>query len=159
MDTSLIKKQLQHFAESHKEIAAMYLFGSVLFKECPEDIDIAVLVDEKQAESRIDSLSYFTALISDLTDYLKVDTVDVVLLNTASPVIGMQVLRKGVIVFERDRKQVVAFTVSTAGRYDDLKMVLETGRAAYSQRENLWLTGISSLQRSGLSNGVSNEST
>jgi len=62
--------------------------------------------------------------------------VDLVLLNTSSPIICMQVLRKGKIIFERDRKTRIEFFVRTINTCSDLKMV----RAAIEKKI---LTGVS----------------
>ena len=123
MDIRTIENQLQHIAECHNEIDALYVFGSVLFKENPEDIDIAVLVNEKKIENSIYPTRYIGSLTSELMDGLRSDAIDLVLLNRASPVICMQVLRKGTMVYERDRQMVVAFSMRTIGRYQDLTMM------------------------------------
>ena len=123
MDIRTIENQLKHIAECHNEIDALYVFGSVLLKENPEDIDIAVLVNEKKIEYNIYSIRYIGSLTSELMDGLRSDAIDLVLLNRASPVICIQVLRKGTLVYERDRQAVVAFSMRTIGRYQDLTMM------------------------------------
>lgn len=123
MDIHTIKEQLKRTAECHKEIIALYLFGSVVIKAHPEDIDIAVLADEKQIGPGRYPLQYVGSLTSDLVDAVQSDDVDLVLLNNASPVLCMQVLRNGTLVFERDRRAVAAFMVRTMGTYHDLKMI------------------------------------
>jgi hypothetical protein len=47
--------------------------------------------------------------------------VDVVVLNNASPVIRMQVLRKGLLLINKDRRAYHEFFVNTVNEYDDLK--------------------------------------
>ena len=123
MDIRIIEDRLQHFAEFRHEISALYVFGSVFLKENPEDIDIAVLVDGKKNERTTYLHRYVASLISELKELLAYENVDVVLLNLAAPVICMQVLRKGKIVYMRDRQAVVAFSMRTIGRYQDLTMM------------------------------------
>jgi uncharacterized protein len=48
---------------------------------------------------------------------------DIVVLITASPIIRMQVLRKGKILLKRDRRAYSRFFVRTVKEYDDLKRV------------------------------------
>ena len=123
MDIRTIQMQLQSVAERRKEIAAIYAFGSVLTKEHPEDIDIAVLLKKQHIDSNTYLLDFMGSLTPELQDALKTDNVDLLLLNTASPIICMQVLRKGKLLCERDRRAVILFTTSVFGRYCDLKMV------------------------------------
>jgi uncharacterized protein len=47
--------------------------------------------------------------------------VDIVVLNSASPVIKMQVLKKGALLISKDRKVYHEFIVRTVNEYDDLK--------------------------------------
>jgi Nucleotidyltransferase domain. len=107
----------------HSEIVAVYLFGSVLTRDNPEDIDIAVLVDEKQLERSRYPFPYLGSLISELNELGLDKEIDVVLLNSASPIICMQVLRTGKKVFERNGKAVIVFMVQAMGRYHDLKII------------------------------------
>ena len=123
LDIHTIEDRLRQFAEFRCEISALYLFGSVLLKDNPEDIDIAVLVDPKKIESSIYPVRYVGSLITDLMDVLQSEKVDVVFLNNASPVICMQVLGKGKILYERDPHALAEFSMRAIGRYHDLKMV------------------------------------
>ena len=47
--------------------------------------------------------------------------VDIVVLNNASPVIRMQVLKKGALLVNKDHKVYNDFFVRTVNEYDDLK--------------------------------------
>ena len=50
-------------------------------------------------------------------------SVDTLCLNTAGPIVAMQVLRKGRKIVERDSRRSVEFFVRTIGLYNDIKMV------------------------------------
>ncbi|MEQ8214237.1 MAG: nucleotidyltransferase domain-containing protein, partial [Smithellaceae bacterium] len=47
--------------------------------------------------------------------------IDIAVLNSASPVLKMQVLKKGIPVFTKDKKYYNQFFVDTINQYDDLK--------------------------------------
>ncbi len=109
--------------EGRPEVLTVYLFGSILKREKPEDIDIAVLIDEKIAHGETPLFDYIAELTSHLTSVLENRNVDIVLLNRSSPIICMQVLRNGIKVFERRRRATYEFFVRTIGLYCDLKRV------------------------------------
>lgn len=46
---------------------------------------------------------------------------DIVVLNNASPIIKMQVLKKGALLVNKDRRVYNEFFVKTVNEYDDLK--------------------------------------
>lgn len=108
------------YAEEHPEIAAIYLFGSQASGRAhPEsDVDVAILYSGIVNPDFHQTLEVQDELISLLRQ-----EVDIVILNSADPVIRMQVLRKGEKVFERDRKAVNRLFVRTMNEYDDLKRV------------------------------------
>ena len=123
MDTNIIENKLQLFAELHKEIGALYLFGSLLTKINPKDIDIAILINEGEIKSNLHLVEYIASLKYEFMNLLNVNDVDVVLLNSASPIICQQVLSKGKIIFERNKKGVELFKVQIANRYHDIKLI------------------------------------
>ena len=45
------------------------------------------------------------------------------MLNDASPVLKMQVLKKGLLLYARNKKQLHQFFVETVNQYDDLKRI------------------------------------
>ncbi|MEX2600430.1 MAG: nucleotidyltransferase domain-containing protein [Balneolaceae bacterium] len=115
-----IESILSAYAEEHPEIAAIYLFGSQASGRAhPEsDVDVAILYSGIVNPDFHQTLEVQDELISLLRQ-----EVDIVILNSADPVIRMQVLRKGEKVFERDRKAVNRLFVRTMNEYDDLKRV------------------------------------
>jgi len=82
------------------------------------DIDIALLYDR----NHVPGVEHRMKLVDDLVLITKRE-VDVLILNDASPVICMQVLRKGKMIFERNHQAYLNFFVKTTSKYDDLKRI------------------------------------
>ena len=64
--------------------------------------------------------------INDLTEELSSllqREVDLVVLNHASPVLKMQVLKNGILIYASDRRHFHQFFVDTVNQYDDLKRI------------------------------------
>lgn len=118
-----IISSLQRFAEPKVQILTIYLFGSVLTRTLAGDVDVAILVDQDAIEESHYPLGFHAFLKDELSSALRCDNVDLLLLNGASPIIAMQVLRKGKKIFERDPRKTNEFFVRTVNRYSDLKLV------------------------------------
>lgn len=110
--TSKINKYLLMY----DDVAFAFLFGSFIRGETTglSDVDIAI---------------YFTGLVDfhrinrlreDLTGLLGMET-DIVVLNTASPIIRMQVLKKGTLLIKKEPRAYHEFFMNTVTEYDDLK--------------------------------------
>lgn len=113
--TEIIKKYLKEIPG----IAAVYLYGSFASGrgQIQSDIDIGVLYkqgEEPGLQKRLDIADQLTSLLEREVDLLS--------LNGASPVIRMQVLKKGTKIFELDRKEANRFFVQTINEYCDLKI-------------------------------------
>jgi hypothetical protein len=80
------------------------------------DVDIGILF------GTIPNASQTNALTAELSSLLKHE-VDLVVLNHASPILSMQVLKKRSLVFSRDLKIYHRFFVDTCNQYDDLKRI------------------------------------
>ena len=100
----------------YDDIAFAFLFGSSARGEATafSDVDIAI---------------YFTGTVNfyrtnglreDLSELLGTET-DIVVLNNASPIIRMQVLKKGTLIADLNRRLYNEFFVNTVKEYDDLK--------------------------------------
>ncbi len=100
-----ITSQLRTFAANHPEIIAVYLFGSILTRNNPEDIDIALLFDTiPEDDTAKYRYGYKVELINELMQLLKTSDVDLTFLNTAPPSVAMNILRTGKrIVCTNDR--------------------------------------------------------
>lgn len=115
-----LEKKLIGYVAGRKDIVIAYLFGSETTGHTrpDSDVDVALLF-------RFDSVPATDQLLQiqdDLTSLLKRE-VDIVVLNEASPIIRMQVLRKGKKLHERDRRAFIRFFVRTVNEYDDLKRI------------------------------------
>jgi predicted nucleotidyltransferase len=91
-----LSSRIAGFAEPRAEILAVYLFGSSLRKAHPHDIDIAVLLERPVLDER--------RFPFELISLLHTDVVDLVILNNASPLLMMQVLRTGTLLYSRDER-------------------------------------------------------
>ena len=112
-----LHKNLEEFALKQENFLLVFLFGSIArgFSTDESDVDIAIMFE------RVPDLFE----LNDLKDQLSRcagKEVDLITLNTASPIIKMQVLRYGLVIKkgERDYNE---FFVSTVREYSDLKYV------------------------------------
>jgi uncharacterized protein len=108
------------FFSTEPDINAVYLFGSELSRttHMESDVDIAILFHDgylPDIDRVLDIQDKLTSLLSRETD--------IVILNNASPIIRMQVFRKGKKLLERDHRAYSRFFVRTINEYDDLKRV------------------------------------
>jgi predicted nucleotidyltransferase len=112
---------LEPFLAQEKGILLVFLFGSSVSRRMhpASDVDIGILFGS------IPNISQINALTAELSSLVKKE-VDLVVLNRASPILKMQVLKKGVLVFARDLKVYHQFFVDTVNQYDDLKRIRKT---------------------------------
>lgn len=117
INSALIKK-LRNFFMRRSEVLFAFLFGSFADKRMTaySDIDIGIFFRDTPDFYATESLR------ENLTALLK-RPADIVVLNAASPVLKMQVLKKGIPVFMGSRKYFNAFYVDTLNQYDDLKQL------------------------------------
>jgi predicted nucleotidyltransferase len=99
--------------------AAVLLFGSHAAGRAvaASDVDLAVLMAGRKPDWQ-----FVQRLRVDLEDLLRAP-VDLVVLDDASPVLAMQVLREGRLLACRDEEALEAFTVRTLSEYADLKII------------------------------------
>lgn len=104
-----------------EEVQAALLFGSrATGKARPDsDVDVAVLLS---LESNVDG-SALRRLISALTKEIAADRLDVVILNGAPPALAFQVLKYGLVAFERDATSLHRFRVRTYSAHADYEPV------------------------------------
>ena len=104
--------------KGNPKIIFAYIFGSYAKGKAKErsDLDIAVWVKEP-----VDKLELITALGEAVRK-----EVDVVILNTAPPLLRHQVMRYGKLLFCKDRKELVRFKVWTMKEYEDFRWLQET---------------------------------
>ncbi len=111
-----VTAKVKEYLSMRNDIAFAFLFGSSAKGETTalSDLDIAFFFNRRVDFDKIYELR------EDLSGLLRTE-VDVVVLNNASPIIRMQVLKKGAILVNKDRRAYNEFFVSTVKEYDDLK--------------------------------------
>jgi uncharacterized protein len=116
---SMENKLIDYFS-TEPDINTVYLFGSVVSgsTHTESDVDVAILF----RDGYVPHIDKILEMQDKLTSLLSRET-DVVILNNASPIIRMQVLRKGKKILERERRSFNRFFVRTIFEYDDLKRV------------------------------------
>ncbi len=123
----------QFFAQS--PVNAAYVAGSLTNRTTfghLSDIDIAVLLMEQiKSDQFLDYQLYF---LSELAKRLESDHVDVVILNQASLLLKLQVIKYGQILFSRNEKQRVSFEAKAVMDYLDFKKFDEIQHQALSRR-------------------------
>ncbi len=115
-----IEARLVEFGKSHEEILALYIFGSFLTSRAPEDIDIALLLHSEPDNDVFKTRARFS---QSLFGYTAIDDIDLLFLQTADPIIRMQVLRHGKLLFSHDERYLQQFIIQTLGAYYDLKQI------------------------------------
>jgi predicted nucleotidyltransferase len=110
-----VQKNLEEFSVQQENFLLLFLFGSFArgFSTDESDVDVAIMFRKVP--------DFFG--LNDLKDQLSRcagKEVDILTLNTASPIIKMQVLRYGLLV-KKDKRAYNDFFVSTLREYHDLK--------------------------------------
>ncbi|GCF07621.1 type VII toxin-antitoxin system MntA family adenylyltransferase antitoxin [Dictyobacter arantiisoli] len=123
----------QLFAQS--PVNAAYLAGSLSNRTTfgqLKDVDIAVLLmDQIKADQFLDYQLYF---LSELAKRLESDMIDVVILNQASLLLKLQVIKYGQILFSRSEKQRVTFETHAVMAYLDFKKFDDIQNQALGRR-------------------------
>ncbi len=124
--------KLRNVLETHPDVVVAYLFGSAGRGELrpSSDIDVAVLLAERSPGHGGTTLGALRpGLQADLQEALH-RTVDLVILNHASPDLIHRVLRDGVLLAERDRSARIRFEVRSRNEYFDVLPFLTRYREA-----------------------------
>jgi uncharacterized protein YutE (UPF0331/DUF86 family)/predicted nucleotidyltransferase len=123
----------QLFAQS--PVNAAYLAGSLSTRTSfghLTDVDIAILLMEQiKSDQFLDYQLYF---FSELAKRLESDKIDVMILNQASLLLKLQVIKYGQILFSRDEKLRVSFETKAVMDYLDFKKFDEIQNQALSRR-------------------------
>lgn len=120
LDDAALARALTLLEERHHPLAVL-LFGShASDQQNPRsDVDLGVLLGDRAPDA--------FALAKTRTDLEEVlgQTVDLVVLDAASPILRMEALRRHRVLVNRDPESFEAFVVRTLGEYFDLKRVRE----------------------------------
>jgi predicted nucleotidyltransferase len=128
-----IKRIISYF-KGRKEVSTLYIFGSLANggERKESDIDLAVLIDEKLMKKKgYDRLKndYYSA-----SPAFSLRSVDIVILNTASPPLKHRILKTGKILFDRNGKFRANFTAKSIIEYLDYKPMEDIFRRAVADR-------------------------
>jgi uncharacterized protein len=117
--TATLSTALRAFLESRDEVLEAYLFGSAAAgSEQPHsDVDVAVYLCEPQPPAS--AFGYAADLAAALMHALGINSVDVVVLNDAPPLLYHRVLRDGVRIFSRDLRATTTREGQALSRYCD----------------------------------------
>jgi len=97
-----LAERITEVLSARQEILEAYLFGSRArgAGQAHRDVDVAVFIDEKTVEPGL--FGYRSDLTAALMSGLHTNSVDVVVLNNAPPLLYHRVLRDGVRLLSRD---------------------------------------------------------
>lgn len=119
-----LEKKLRDFFSKIEYVNLAYLFGSTARGEsnCLSDIDIAVLFDDTLLQK--DTFDLQLRLISELTDLLKTNTLDLVVLNDSPLLLTYNIIREGIILKSYEPLR-VKFETKIMSRYLDERYHIE----------------------------------
>jgi hypothetical protein len=111
--------RLKDYLNSRDDVIVAYLFGSYALKrDAPvSDIDVAALLNINIAIRDYGLIKL--NIITDLIRILSFNNVDVVILNIASPLLSHEVIKKGLLLFSKDEKKRIDYSVKATMRYLD----------------------------------------
>jgi hypothetical protein len=117
-----ILKALRQALASEKTVKFAYLFGSQVRGNIGKlsDIDIAVFLDD-----RIDPLQCRLRLIEYISKSIGAPKVDLIVLNSATPLLTHQVIKNGVVVKENKRNR-IGFEMESLQKYLDTEYLRNT---------------------------------
>ncbi|HEC36053.1 MAG TPA: nucleotidyltransferase domain-containing protein [Anaerolineae bacterium] len=120
------------FLATQPDVIAAYLFGSLAEERATprSDVDIAILFADASDPLAVGDRQL--QLMGELERFADRE-VDVVVLNTAPPVLQHQVLRHGRLLYERNRRARVDFEVRAGQMYADLQPMRDFFRRALFQ--------------------------
>lgn len=133
---NLFEKQAQlNHLFTHNPVDAAYLAGSLAGRTTfgqLSDVDIAILLPDQIEKDRF--LDYQLYFLAELARRMESDTIDVMILNQASLLLQLQVIKYGQILYSRDEKRRIAFETRAVMQYLDFKRMDEMQTQALAQR-------------------------
>lgn len=125
--------KLATFLEGQADVVLAYLFGSIVRGSAGvfSDADVAVLTEH--AGSALDRVRRHLQLLERVSAYVKGRT-DLVLLNTASPLLAYEVVRHGRLLYARSDEAKREFEVRARRTYFDMKPRLDLHSRAVVRR-------------------------
>jgi predicted nucleotidyltransferase len=105
---------MKQSAEDHREIVALYVFGSLATgrNQSRSDVDVAIMVNRRMGG--MERVEWETSLAN-----LLGRDVDLILFGEATPLLRHQVLKYGRLLFEKDSRERVEQEVAARREYLD----------------------------------------
>ena len=121
------KERIASLFRVYPFITAAYQFGStVRGQEGPlSDLDLAILVDDKQAPSDVELIRIELLLAYELQRQLAISEVDLITLNRQRLSLQYAVLRTGKLMYEADPRYRIRFAQKVIQAYLDFQPTLE----------------------------------
>jgi len=140
-----IEDDLGVFFSHRSEVLLVYLFGSYLKRSerSYQDIDVAVYISPEELDrlNREKPYGYEAFLISNLGRLLKSNCVDLVVLNSAPPLLQREVVFKGKLIFSRSEPDRIHFEINAMRRYADTAHLRKIKRLHMKSRIDKGLDG------------------
>ena len=126
--------KLRAVLEPRAEVLEAYLFGSAATGSTPAHSDVDVAVYLREPRPPASAFGYVADLTAALMHGLRINRVDVVILNEAPPLLYHRVLRDGVRILSRDLRATTTREGRALSRYCDYLPQLEKIDAAHRAR-------------------------
>jgi uncharacterized protein len=141
MDRTALIAHLVSTLEPKGEILEAYLFGSRARGDHASHSDVDVAVYLADGSPKAHGFGYDAELVADIMAALGTNRVDVVMLNSASPLLYHRVLRDGVRLFARDLTATTVREGRALSRYCDFVPQLRKIEQATAARSDKGLFG------------------
>lgn len=114
-----IFEKIRKYLYSREEVAAGYIFGSLASGNVrsQSDIDVAVLLNNNVDQGDCGRIKL--SIANDLMRLLSFEGIDVVILNTAPPLLAHEVMKKGILLCSKDEATRIQYIVAATRRYLD----------------------------------------
>lgn len=131
-----LTQRLRLAVAARPEIRLVYLFGSTAAGTArpASDVDVAILFDELPAPATLD-------VLAERLEAAVGRRVDVVVLNSASPLLAREVVAGGRLVLCRDDDERVRFVTRTTARYQDTAHLRRVQHAYLRERSEAHRAG------------------
>jgi hypothetical protein len=109
------------YFKNRPEVIASFIFGSYSTDNATilSDLDVGILLKIDIGKDKYSEL--LLDISSDLVKLLKMDNIDLVILNRANPILKYEIATKGMAIFEREKEIVDNFKIKSLKYYMDTK--------------------------------------
>jgi len=115
-----LQNLVKEFFLKKDQVISVQLYGSFAkgTNTVDSDVDLAIFCDVKNMPNKMDLLSW----IQELSELLRKE-VDLICLNDASPILGMQVAQDKINILMKDEQAYGAYVMNLYSDYAELKML------------------------------------